>query len=967
MAHDVFISYSARDKSTAEEICSAIEKAGRRCWIAPRDILPGATWGEAIVNAIQESQVMVLVLSSQSNGSPQVLNEVERAMNKGVKIIPFRIEEVTPSDALGYYISARQWLDAFTPPLETHIHRLVETLASKPDIKEAPEAPAAPRKNNLPSQLTSFIGREKELNQLHDILTGETARLVTLTGPGGTGKTRLALKAAEGLLETFPDGVYLVELAPLSDPALVLGAVATVLGLRETPGRSVQEAVAGYLENKHLLLILDNCEHLVEECARLADWLLKGSPGLKLLATSREILGVGGETSLRVPPLELPDARQPPGVGALAQVEAVRLFVERARQAAPGFVLDESNANAVVQVCQRLDGIPLALELAAARLRMMTVQQVTSRLGDVFRLLTGGSRSALPRQQTLKAAMDWSYALLTDQEKLALQRLSVFARSWTLEGAEAVCAGNGIEDFEVLDLLGSLVDKSLAVRGSAEGDAGRFRMLETVRQYAHDRLLESGEGSGVRDRHLEYYLKLSEIFAAEVRGKKQIEWLDRMEGELDNLRLALEWSLAGHIIEGLRLASALMWFWRLHAHNVDGIMWLEKLLAAESVERGSQTLAVGVQSNDYLLVWVRASCAAVGVGGFTNEIRKRVMKEAIALCRELGEVAVQELAWSLQLASGLQSSTNESRQYLEESLDLCRQKSFIFLYAFCLNNISDYPILNGQMQPAILGLEESLAIFRQIDDPAGIASCLSGLTYIARFQNEYARAYALRAEVQEYYCKIGYLDALNDSYIEQLYNALEMGEDPKVFQQAERALNYFKEIGNIGALSFALMRFSEVEWARGNIVHSEELARETYELNLEYPDLTSNFWIHYIMGRLSLSRDDLAEARNQFTTGLSGMTEENETPFHYVFSLSGWVVLLVAEGKMAQAVKVYGALDETYKHFAPYRVRRDREELANAKTAARQALDEEAFSQAWKAGKELSLWQALQLAQQEDE
>lgn len=437
--------------------------------------------------------------------------------------------------------------------------------------------------NNLPAQLTSFIGREAELQALERLVTEGAARLVTLTGPGGTGKTRLALQASARLLNSFPDGIWLVELAPLTDPSLVQLTVASTLGLHESPGRPILQTLIEHLGSKHLLLILDNCEHVVEEAASMAGYLLQACPRLQILATSREILGTMGETPFRVPSLALPGP-QSATLEELAGCESVRLFVERARTGQPAFDLSEANAPVVARICQRLDGIPLAIELAAARVRVLTVEQIAARLDDSFRLLTGGSRTVLSRHQTLRALIDWSYNLLSPEERVLFVRLSVFAGGFNLEAAENVCSdlGSGINqsagDFNlaggvrldsdlILDLLTQLIDKSLVipiegpVAGGFEPPTGaetRFRMLETIRQYARDKLHDAGGGTSVRDRHLAYFLLLAEEAEPYLRRGSQITWLDRLDTELDNIRLALEWSLARRVDEGLRLAAALL-------------------------------------------------------------------------------------------------------------------------------------------------------------------------------------------------------------------------------------------------------------------------------------------------------------------------------------------------------------------------------------------------------------------------
>ncbi len=370
--------------------------------------------------------------------------------------------------------------------------------------------------NNLPAPLTSFVGRAQECAAVAELLASQ--RLVTLTGPGGTGKTRLALHVAADRLEQCSHGVWLVELAPLADPLLVPLAVASVLGLREEAGRPLLTVLTDYLRTRTLLLLLDNCEHLVDACAQLAETLLRSCPQLRILASSRESLGVAGEAPFRVPPLHTPDPRQLPELEAFAQYEAVRLFTERATSVLPSFRVTSGNMAALAQVCSRLDGIPLALELAAAHVNVLRVEQIAARLDDRFRLLTGASRSAVPRQQTLRALIDWSYDLLSALEQQVLRHLAVFAGGWTLEAAEAVCAGEGLEQERVLDVLSRLVDKSLVQAERVPGQEARYRMLETIRQYALERLAASGEADTIRRRHAEHYLAVAEMAEPHLHG-----------------------------------------------------------------------------------------------------------------------------------------------------------------------------------------------------------------------------------------------------------------------------------------------------------------------------------------------------------------------------------------------------------------------------------------------------------------
>ncbi len=433
------------------------------------------------------------------------------------------------------------------------------------------------RATNLPRPLTSFVGRVHESAEVKRLLP--TTCLLTLTGSGGSGKTRLALQVAADVLGEYADGVWLVELAAVPGPALVPQTVASALGVREVPGRPLQATLLEYLGHRTLLVVLDNCEHLIEASAHLVQTLLEACPGLRILATSREPLGVPGEVAWRVPSLSLPDPRRLPSVDDLGACEAVRLFVERAAAVHPAFRLTPQNAPAVATVVRRLDGIPLAVELAAARVPALTVAQIAERLDDRFRLLTGGRRTALPRQQTLRATMDWSYQLLPERERVLLRRLAVFAGGWTLGAVEAVCGGDGIEGLAVFDLLTQLVFKSLVIMDEQVGDV-RYRLLETVRQYGRDRLLESEETVPVRGRHLVWYRDLAEQAETELMGAGQAAWLDRLEAEHANIRAALEWATGGREVEvGLRLAGAVWRFWFVRGYFAEGRARLQALLA----------------------------------------------------------------------------------------------------------------------------------------------------------------------------------------------------------------------------------------------------------------------------------------------------------------------------------------------------------------------------------------------------
>ena len=447
---------------------------------------------------------------------------------------------------------------------------IVDKLKSLDDsggVKIESRAPRRKAKHNLPIQLTSFVGREDEIAEINNLLP--KAPLITLTGSGGSGKTRLAQEIGSANLSVYPDGVWLVGLAPLSDPRLIVEEVSSVLGVGE-------EALYDYLEDKTTLLILDNCEHMVDGCAEFAGSLLQRAPNVRVLATSQEALGIAGETVHRVPSLLVPDSPQL-SMEALTKCAAVRLFVERAESVQPGFALTDQNAVAVTKITKRLDGIPLAIELAAARANLLSTEQIAERLDDAFRLLTRGTRSAPLRHQTLLGTLKWSYDLLSEPERLLFGRISVFRGGFTLEAAEDVCSGDGLESYEVLDMLAQLVDKSLVLVDQDSGSEARYRFLEVMRLYGSERLGETDVAEDVRGRHAAYFLAVAERAQPELFTSQQVACLNRLESDYDNFRAAMGWALqSDHGEIALTIASALTVFWIYHRHVSDGQDWLER-------------------------------------------------------------------------------------------------------------------------------------------------------------------------------------------------------------------------------------------------------------------------------------------------------------------------------------------------------------------------------------------------------
>jgi predicted ATPase/DNA-binding CsgD family transcriptional regulator len=586
-------------------------------------------------------------------------------------------------------------------------------------------------------ELSSFVGREKELTEVKRLL--EDSRLLTLTGPGGCGKTRLALVAAGDLAGGFEDGAWLVELASLADPALVQGAVASTLGVREQPGSTPTETLSGYLRTKKLLLVLDNCEHLVDACAVLAEALLRACPNLRILATSREAMGIAGETRLTVPPLSLPDPRRLPAVVDLVHYEAANLFVERAKAVKSEFALTERNAMCVAQICYRLDGIPLAIELAAARVRVLSVEQIAARLDDRFALLTGGGRTALARQRTLEAAMDWSHELLPGKERKLLRRLSVFAGGFTLEAAEAACSGSPsdgeVEQGEVLDLISRLVDKSLVLVAERDGQA-RYRLLETVRQYGREKLERSGEAARIRRRHAGFLLKLAEEAGLELKGPRQGEWLERLDTEHGNLRAALRWLLEeGEVDAAARFAWALWLFWFHRGHQDEGRRWVEGVL--EKGDALPTHLRAKVLYADGAMSW--------GLRESSDTIR--LLEESRALFRQAGDGHGEALALAATGVPTLQQGDAEgATTILEEGIELLREAGDKWETSFMLAHLGMIYLDRDESARAARHFEESLALAREVGHKFSGCVSLTNLARAAQARGDHERAAGLYAE-----------------------------------------------------------------------------------------------------------------------------------------------------------------------------------------------------------------------------
>ena len=583
-------------------------------------------------------------------------------------------------------------------------------------------------KHNLPIQLTSFIGRQREMNQIKSLFA--QTRLLTLLGPGGTGKTRLALHTAADLIDQFPDGVWLVELAPLTDPNLIPERVAGALNVQEQPGRNMRDTLVEYLRRKKLLLILDNVEHLVRKSAEFAENLLMICPELKILVTGREALFIGGETTLQVPSLSLPKngSLTPERV---ASSEAVQLFVARAQAVRPDFALTPDNAPSIAKVVSHLDGIPLALELAAARMRMMSVEQIAERLDDRFRLLTGGSRTARPRQQTLQALIDWSWNLLDEREQVLFRRLSVFSGGWTLEAAQEIASDDQLDEFDILDLLDQLVNKSLVTAKHLSQGVVRYNMLESIRQYAHERLLEAGEQERLYSCHAEYYTAFGERVSRELQGRDMLVWLERLLPEADNAKAARQWMLDTRLDLALRMAGASMLITRYWFYSSEDIHWLEQVVDRVQALPEAET---DLENRRELAKAIIALGSTTILSGDFKKGRQ-VLEKGIDLAEDVNVVEPRIFGLNMLLITLFQlRELSSGVGVAEASIALSQQHGFTFWRLMALGYLVSILVMQGEHEKADAYAEEAVQLAAEIDNP-----WMNALTFLQKSRLESLR------------------------------------------------------------------------------------------------------------------------------------------------------------------------------------------------------------------------------------
>jgi predicted ATPase/DNA-binding XRE family transcriptional regulator len=680
--------------------------------------------------------------------------------------------------------------------------------------------PAKKSITNLPAPLTTFIGRKKEQADVIQLIG--KYRLVTLTGSGGVGKTRLSLKVGEQLLKNYPDGVWLVELAPVADSSLVPQTTVVTLGLREDAQRRSIDVLCDYLREKRMLLLLDNCEHVLDACAQLIDAVLKTCPHLKILVTSREPLNITGEAIYRVPSLGLPNLLQI--LDTFRNYESMQLFEERAQLIQFDFSLTLENATSVAEICQRLDGIPLAIELAAAKIAVFSTEQIAKQLHESFNLLAEGSRIALPRHQTLRASIAWSWNLLTEVEQRLIRQLSVFVGGWTLEAAQFVCDG------DVLYLLNSLVTKSLVAMNQRAETTARYSFHETIRQYAREQLLEAGGGEALHDKHLIYFVKLVEQTEPELYRSNQVLWLNKLDDELDNIRAAVEWALIRNADSGLRITSASWRFWDARGHMQELREWLRQLLEHHALADNLCAQAWAIYSYCYYrqgyfseaisfathslqlaskLVNQQTEAFSLSLLGVSTLLQGNVregthlLEQGLALYRALGDKMGQAktLEW---LAFNTTTNPERTMTFIKESLGLYRELGNLTGIAVCLNLLSQITMRSGDLKSPVPWIEEGLSISRQLGDQTNEAYILSVSGGLAYWQGNYQQANSCYYEVLLLIEKTGENFLKLWMYVHLGYSFLRQGNIQQARVFFVDSIHNAHLVGSTGILVFAV-------------------------------------------------------------------------------------------------------------------------------------------------------------------
>ena len=839
------------------------------------------------------------------------------------------------------------------------------------------------RPNNLPVQLTSFIGREKEMKHVKETL--KLSRLVTLTSAGGSGKTRLALQTGAEVIDEYEHGVWFVDLAALNDPALLTSTIIDALGIKEESKKTTEETLIDFLKGKEILILLDNCEQLIHACANLTERFLSSCPKLKIIATSREALNCQGEITYRIPPLTIPDPNSNSTPEQLTQYESVRLFIERALVVNPEFRVNNKNAPALAEICSRLDGIPLAIELAAARTKVLSVEKIYERLDDRFSLLTGGKRTALPRQQTLRALIDWSYDLLSEEEKILWCRLSVFSGGWTLDAAEEICSDEVISKSLILDLLSQLTEKSVIIFDESKE---RYRILESIKQYGIEKL---SDGHGIFLRHLNFFLELSEKAEPELRGENAKFWLDTIDADHSNFISAIDWSVNNENAEkGGLVAAAIGEFLSTTGHYSTGIRLVENILQSSGVldksvkskvlsligslkmDQGDyeqakkyteESLDIRKEVGDNYGIVVSVNnlgCISFHQGDYDRA--KKYFGESLAINKEIGDKKVIAASMAnLGNISYYQGDYEQAKEYYKDCLAISKEIGDKKLISISFNSLGSISYVLGDSEQAKEYYEESLSIRKEFGDRKGMADSINNLGYIANYQGDYEQARKYFNESMDISKEIGNKTGIATSMDNMGNTSYTLGDYEQAEKYYKECLSIYESIGDRKGMADSMNNLGGVIYAQGDNEQAKTYFEESLAIKKEFGDRKGMADSMNNLGRLARHRGDYEQARKYHEGSLVFKKEIGDKP-GVAITLIYLARLLELNKKHFDAIRLLCAAEHTVKSMAAVfdtNAEKEKNELTDRLT---ELLSDAEFEKYREEGEKMTLEEACQLA-----